>query len=143
VTFLSVLEYTGSALGILGAILVISQHAKVRAAAFAVWTASNISLIALFVATDHYGLLNMQLCFLFTSIVGLVNNLRQPKTRRMEDLADAPTCWSTGTAPGETWVLVQTRVGECHIARLVGNPCVWWDDHGFVVPDVIGWRPLP
>ena len=49
--------------------------------------------------------------------------------------------WRDGPAPGETWVLVKTKY-RIKVAKLMNNPCVWFDDHDRVVPDVLAWRPL-
>lgn len=162
-TLSTFLEYNGAALGILGSLLVVSQSAKTRAIAFAVWISSNLSLMTLFILTGQYGLWGMQAVFLFASMAGLVNNLRTlskppadvedllaalAKEREMSkhkswvisELEDLNQ-WRVGSAPGSTWVLVKTK-HKIKVAKLQNNPCDWFDDHDQLIPDVTAWRPL-
>lgn len=49
--------------------------------------------------------------------------------------------WKEGPAPGGIWHLVQTK-HSIHIAKLVGNPCVWIDARSDIIYEVIAWRSL-
>jgi hypothetical protein len=71
---LTILQYTGAVLGVLGALLVTSCDQKRRYAAFSIWFCSNIILIAYFVGTSQWGCLGQNSFYLGTTIIGLYNN---------------------------------------------------------------------
>lgn len=76
-----ILEYSGSALAIVGALLVALNGGLTRIG-WACWIVSNLCLIQLFVLTSQHGLLSMQLVFLTTSLLGFKRATPRPSSYR-------------------------------------------------------------
>jgi nicotinamide riboside transporter PnuC len=76
-----VLEWAGSILGVLGA-LILALNSRISGWGFALFLASNICWIAFAVDRGLSGLLFMQLVFTLTSLIGCWKWLLQPTTRR-------------------------------------------------------------
>lgn len=71
---IDILQWLGALLGVLGAPLVASRHAKVRRTGFGVWMGSNALLLAWASITGAWGLVAMQAFFSWSSWRGWRNN---------------------------------------------------------------------
>ena len=70
---MTILQYLGVALGLLGAVLVSSALARHRRRGFGLWIASNACLIAWAVSSGAWGLLAMYAVYSATSVMGWRN----------------------------------------------------------------------
>ncbi len=69
----SIIQALAALLGISGAILVISNRAKVRFLAFNLWVVSNILLAWVYISAEMWSLLAMIAVYTITSILGAWN----------------------------------------------------------------------
>lgn len=77
---LDVFQYSGVALGLIGAILVSQRSAQHRRWGFLLWIGSNVLLISWTIGAAAWGLLAMYAVYSVTSIMGWRNN-RDPEAK--------------------------------------------------------------